>query len=94
MEGVHSEWFCHELHPVRPGVYQRDYGEDGANDLCFCYFDGDGWFAYCDSIEEAAMDVRRSHVQAPWRGLTLEEFTQRHRDHSRALERIIWDAMP
>ena len=94
MAAIHSEWFPHETPPVRAGVYQRDYGEPGAPDLRFCWFDGAGWFASCSTPAHAKAELCPSMAAARWRGLTIEEFTQRHRDASRALARLIWDSKP
>lgn len=94
MEGMHSEWFPHEVRPVRAGVYQRDYGDPGLPALCFCRWDGIQWYAQCDYAHYAAAESCLSLVPAPWRGLTLQEFTERHRDASRAMDRLIWDSKP
>ena len=91
---MHVGWFPHETPPVRAGVYQRDYGDPGVPDLCFCWFDGKNWFAQCETTRGAVLERCPSLVPAPWRGLTLEEFTQRHKDASRALDRLIADSRP
>lgn len=92
---MHTVWFPHDAPPVRPGVYQRDYGDSEVpHDLGYCWFDGANWFAQCETPETAALERVRSLVPAPWRGLTLEEFVERHRDKSRALDRLIQDSKP
>lgn len=95
MSWMHSEWLPHEVTPVRSGVYQRDYGDDGGPAvLQFCWFDGAKWFAGCDQMDWARDETCPSMVPARWRGLTLEEFVNRHRDASRQMERFILDARP
>lgn len=91
----HMGWFPPDVVPVRPGVYQRDYGDDGGPAvLQFCYFNGTTWFAQCDTPAHARDEMCPSMVPARWRGLTLEEFVNRHRDASRQMERFILDARP
>lgn len=92
---MHSEWFPPEIDPVRPGPYQRDYADPGDPPvLQYCCWDGLNWFAGCDTLQQAVFEMCVSTVPARWRGLTISEFTERHMDLSRALDRRIQDAMP
>lgn len=93
-DGMHSPWFPSEIVPARHGVYQRDYGDPGMADLCFCKWDGVHWYAQCEDPEYAAVEQCISLVSARWRGLTLAEFVDRHRDAARVLNRIIQDSKP
>lgn len=90
---MHSDWLPHEVPPVRAGVYQRDYSGYG-RELEYCWFDGTHWYAGCYTVAVAITEGVRSQVPAPWRGLTLEEFTQRHIDWQRAMLRARLDATP
>lgn len=95
MTPIHVGWFPPDIEPVRPGAYQRDYGDaDGPSVIQFCWWDGSRWFAQCETAEHAKAEQCPSMVPAPWRGLTLEEFTQRHKDASRVLDRLILDSKP
>lgn len=82
----HTDWFPPDAFPARPGVYQRDYSHTGlepihANDadLCWCFWDGVDWYGFGESPLEAAKNHGRSMIRVPWRGITLEAFTEAHR---------------
>lgn len=92
---MHTGWFPPEVLPARAGVYQRDYGDPQCGPIiCFCYWDGKSWFAQCETAAHAKVESCPSLVPAPWRGLTLSEFVERHRDATRALLRLTLDSHP
>ena len=91
---MHTGWFPDDVKPARAGVYQRDYGDPHCERIiCYCYWDGQSWFAQCETAAHAKAERCPSLVPAPWRGLTLDEFVERHRDATRALLRHNLDSL-
>ena len=63
-----TPWFPGSVKPVRPGVYEREYG---LNNVAFCRWN-EGW--YCSSLKnEIASRARKpsGNQSLPWRGLAV-----------------------
>lgn len=68
-----TPWFLGNTHPIRPGVYQRDFGRERK----YAYWDGQHWLWGAATPEKAVETEGFSAVQLQlvsvlWRGLMEE----------------------
>jgi len=71
--GTHfTEWFQGDVHPARPGIYERDYW--GRTGSCYSFWNGEFWCCGQGTVQAAAkMKHQRSCYQHyKWRGLLKE----------------------
>lgn len=72
MTAAVTEWFPGDQKPNIVGVYERDL-QFSISPLRFSRWDGEIWYGYCGSIENAELDTEKSCYQkAPWRGLASD----------------------
>jgi hypothetical protein len=66
-----TEWYPGDVKPVRPGVYQRDWG---GGIPVFSKWTGSHWKVCCETVNQAAKERRISSFQFidPWRGLAQD----------------------
>ena len=63
-----TPWFSGDVKPVREGVYERQYNEDGSQ---YCYWNGKFWGLYA-TIPKIAVWLQNSSSadqNLPWRGV-------------------------
>lgn len=70
-----TPWFQSSIRPVRPGVYERDYGRQEDLDCVadYQYFDGENWFYGGNDVETAFAEYAEYQsictYKHDWRGL-------------------------
>lgn len=67
--GLFTTWFCEDVKPARPGVYQRDY-RSGAGVVRYALWTGYNWLVSSATPTQASSATEVSHVRVPWRGLS------------------------
>lgn len=67
-----TDWYPGDVKPVRPGVYERDYGsvEGVIPPFRYCYWDCDCWQVASTLVRDALRVYEDSKYQSlPWRGV-------------------------